>query len=247
MNGENDHTNVLKQQDIRFEDLYISLRRLEKRIYSDEEVAWLPDVEAGHRYQEEWKIRKTSSSRLIRYLGKKKVPLKILEVGCGNGWLCYHLSQIPGSMVTGIDINLIELEQAKRVFADLPDLWFIHSDLFTFLSRGERFDIVIFAASIQYFDSFEQLMRKLMACMNEGGEVHIIDSHFYSDAQIEAAKQSSAEYFARQGFDKMQSFYFHRTLGELNGFRFSFMDFPRRLLGRMLLQKNPFHWIRITK
>src|SRR4051794_13090295 len=65
----------------RFQDLYISLRNSEQRIYSDEEVGRLPEVNEENPYKEEWKLRKDSCERLVKYLTKKNRPLKILEVG----------------------------------------------------------------------------------------------------------------------------------------------------------------------
>ena len=75
-----------------FEQLYVDLRSNEQRIYSDEEVAWLPDVDEDHVHKKEWQIRKVSAEKLVQYLKHKKRPLKILEVGCGNGWLSCQLS-----------------------------------------------------------------------------------------------------------------------------------------------------------
>src|SRR6059058_1085116 len=82
-----------------FESAYIDLRIAEKRMYTDEEVAWLPEVDEEHVHKKEWDIRKLSCAKLTRYLGNKRRPLKILEIGCGNGWLSYQLSQIPDSNV----------------------------------------------------------------------------------------------------------------------------------------------------
>src|SRR5215467_13900511 len=103
-------------QDEFFEKNYIALRTREKRIYSDDELRTLPSVPTNHPHFKEWAIRKKSCDQFIRYLESKKTILSILEVGCGNGWLSYQLSRIPGSKVIAVDINLTELRQAARVF-----------------------------------------------------------------------------------------------------------------------------------
>ena len=54
-----------------FEQLYIDLRCCEKRLYTDEEVTWLPDINEDHIHSKEWKIRKSSCEKLIRYLWNK--------------------------------------------------------------------------------------------------------------------------------------------------------------------------------
>src|SRR5947209_7985293 len=108
-----------------FEKAYISLRKSEGRLFADYEVLQLPDVSEGHPYYKEWHIRKRSSKRLFRHLQSLNKPLSILEVGCGNGWLSALLSQLAGSTITGIDINLFELDQAKKLFAALNNVQFI--------------------------------------------------------------------------------------------------------------------------
>jgi ubiquinone/menaquinone biosynthesis C-methylase UbiE len=228
-----------------FEQLYIDLRSNEKRIYTDEEVVWLPDVNEDHIHRKEWEIRKISCQKLTRYLSNKKRSLKILEVGCGNGWFSYQLSQIRDSNVVGLDINLPELQQAERVFTATPNLSFIHGNINALL-EFEKFDIIVFAASIQYFSSFSKVIKTMFGRLNDKGEIHITDSHFYYQTEVEGAKQRSRKYFYSKGFNKMNDFYFHHTLKELDGFNSMILYNPNSLISRAF-KKNPFHWICIKK
>jgi len=107
-------------REILFEKKYIVIRSLENRLCTDEELAKLPDLPAEHPHHREWEIRRRSVQRLVRYLAGRKRPLEILEVGCGNGWLTHHLAELPGTKVTGIDINFTELQQAARYSAMIP-------------------------------------------------------------------------------------------------------------------------------
>src|SRR5580700_8334304 len=108
-----------------FERNYHELRLSEKRIYTDNQIAKLPEIEASHVHHVEWNFRKRSSGQLIALLKKKNKKLNILEVGCGNGWLSAKLAQIVDVQVTGIDINKIELIQAVTVFGNKQNLDFI--------------------------------------------------------------------------------------------------------------------------
>ena len=148
MNVRHYHRMLSTRSANEFESVYVDLRIAEKRMYSDEEVVWLPEVDEQHIHKKEWDIRKSSCKRLTRYLTNKKRPLKILEVGCGNGWLSYQLSQIPYSDVTGLDINQTEIRQAERVFAGITNLRFIYGELDARSLQLEKFDVVVFAASI---------------------------------------------------------------------------------------------------
>ncbi len=163
-----------------FEDLYIDVRRQEKRVYSDCELMFLPDVDPSHIHYKEWQTRKHSSQRLINYLSKKNKPLNILEIGCGNGWLSSKLSSILNSNVIGLDINRCEIRQAERVFKK-DNLEFVCRQSFgPELFEGVKFDIILFAAAIQYFPSVKSTLQNAFKCLAANGEIHIMDTPFYN-------------------------------------------------------------------
>src|SRR4051812_8440768 len=78
---------------------YIDTRKKEQRLFADEHVRHLPNVPASHLLFKEWQVRKLSAKKLGDYLRKKKTRLKILEVGCGNGWLAAAMARIPATEV----------------------------------------------------------------------------------------------------------------------------------------------------
>jgi len=77
--AKNIHKRDCQNLKMDFEELYIAVRQQEKRIYTDEQLQLLPDID--HIYYDEWKIRKRSSERLTAYLQRKRNFFKILEVG----------------------------------------------------------------------------------------------------------------------------------------------------------------------
>ena len=225
-----------------FEHYYFLLRKKEGRVYSDDEVKELPLVSLSHPLRKEWAMRKESCNRLVRYFTAMQRPLNILEVGCGNGWLCNQLAAIPGAIVTGLDKNEAELKQAARVF---PFINFIYSDRIDFF--GERkFDAIVFAASFQYFRSAKEILQSSICCLKEKGEVQILDTHFYSNGGSAEAMARSNEYFASLGFPQMSGFYFHHTMDDLDGFNHDVLYNPKKTFNK-LFNKNPFPWIRIKK
>jgi len=226
-----------------FEPLYTALRSIEGRIYSDAQVGKLPEISEGHLYREEWAIRKVSCKKLTNYLKKKKRSLKILEVGCGNGWLSHQLSKVQSSYVVGLDINLLELRQAERVFVAVPNLAFVYGDIDSAFLGSQKFDIVVLAATVQYFDHLPEIIRKVMERLNDGGEIHLVDSHFYNAPEAEKARRRSAQYFEERGFERMKEFYFHHSFEELNHFRYTILYNPDSLVTRIMRNRNPFHWI----
>ena len=87
------------EMDEKFERLYVEVRKKEGRLYSNDELKNLPEISESHHLYNEWRLRKESYKRLIKYLQSQNSSLKIVEPGCGNGWLSNRLALIPGSKV----------------------------------------------------------------------------------------------------------------------------------------------------
>lgn len=229
-----------------FNDNYIQIRNAEQRIYSDKEVIMLPYVSGEHPYYKEWLIRGNSSRKLIKYIRKRIINPDILEIGCGNGWLSNSLSKIPGSKVTGIELNTLELQQAERVFAHQPNLRFAYGDFNLMKPDGTLYDIVILAASVQYFYSVKFVFEKICDhFLKPGGEIHIIDSPFYRDKDMAAARLRTKEYYLSLGFPEMIPHYFHHTFSELEIFQYRFINNAAIKYFPFLKKTGPFQWIRV--
>lgn len=230
-----------------FETHYLRLRASEGRIYKDEEVAQLPTIATSHPHYEEWQIRNESSQTLIDYLQRKKQPKDILEIGCGNGWLSHRLSVIPGVKVIGTDINFTEIQQAARIFQHISNLHFIYVHIEPGVFKEKKFDIIVFAASLQYFESLTEIINNTLRLLKPNGEIHIIDSAFYSLSELGAAKQRSRLYYQEAGFPEMANCYFHHRLDDLDNYNYKILYDPKSLFNKLLRNKNPFPWIRIRQ
>lgn len=226
-----------------FEELYIALRQKEGRMYNEKEIAELPLVAASHPYYKEWLIRKRSCSKLLRYIKRHGHICNILEIGCGNGWLSAQLALVTKTNVTGIDINTIELEQAKKVFRNISNLTFKEGDIYSGILGDEKFDMIVFAASVQYFESLKEIIKTAMSYLTLQGEIHIVDSHLYQPYEIAPAMQRSKKYFTDIGFQEMTHFYFHHCIQEIEIFPFSILYNPNSGINKLLFRKSPFHWI----
>lgn len=169
----------------------------------------------------------------------------ILEVGSGNGWLSAKLANLEESTVTGIDINKTEINQARRVFRGKTNISFAAADLMN-VEFDVNFDIILFAASIQYFSSFDNITREALSLLEKGGEIHFLDSHFYQAKDLERARERSRSYYRSIGFDTMAEFYFHHSFESLKNYRHSLLFNPLNLKNRLFAKQNPFPWIRIT-
>lgn len=186
-----------------FETVYAAVRRKERRLLTDAQVAGLPNG-SGLWNAGEWRLRWEGAEALQDQLSRHGRGLRVLEVGCGNGWLSGRLSR-KGHDVLGIDVVTDELEQAARVF---PATDFARADLFTSALPRDHFDAVIFAASIQYFADLPAVMKVAFTLLAPGGTVHLLDTILYTDAlAAEMAGTRTAAYYRRLGYPAMADHY----------------------------------------
>ena len=233
-----------------FEEAYLALRKREGRVYSDEVLAHLPQVPAGHPLEREWAIRRTSLVRLMGHLRGLNRPLEILDLGCGNGWMSKHLAHLPEARVLGADLGAVELEQAARVFATAENLRFQRLDIFE--DDPGRFDVVVMGASVQYFSDLPHLVSRLRSLLNDGGQIHVFDSPFYSEQDVAGARARSEAYYTEHGFPELAAHYNHHAWAEMKGLGAELMYNPKTLFNWFWLRvlkraETPFPWWMLLK
>lgn len=227
---------------------YAGLRQREQRMYSDDEVALLPLASSGNPHRKEFQQRLHGLYRLQHYLNRNYPQGRMLELGCGNGWLASFLTE--GSMreALGMDINLPELEQAARVFGPDYVTW-VQADIFSLDLPPGSFDAIVLASAIQYFPDLKALLNWLITLLTPEGTLHLIDSPLYSPEQVDAARDRSDQYFRKMAAPEMASQYFHHSFEPLSGLNWRYGYRPTlwqlvkvRATG---YKPSPFPWILI--
>lgn len=194
-------------------EAYLALRAQEGRLLSDEAVRGLPFTAPVPALQREWTWRKRSFLRLRRYLSAQygTQPLRVLDLGCGNGWMSNRLAEQPHWSVWAVDINEAELQQGDRLFAR-DNLAFVFADVLADALPANTFDLVVMAAAAQYFPDMARLRTALRRVLKSGGVAHCIDTPFYPDTAAQtAARRRSVEYYTGAGAPEMADYYFHHT------------------------------------
>lgn len=227
-----------------FEALYAEARKKERRVLTDEQVARLPDGK-GLWNAAEWRIRSKSATRLLQSLNAQGNALRVLEVGCGNGWLSGRMAAA-GHLVLGIDAFTEELEQAARVF---PSVSFARADLHSSTSQVGSFDAIVFAASIQYFDSPQAVMKRALDLLARNGSIHILDSILYpSEATAAAAQERTCNYYAQLGVPALAAHYHAHALGDFMPYGAAVISVPRSRFMQLLSgNASPFTHLVIWK
>ena len=202
--SQKDKIYYLTEKQLDFSEAYVKLREKENRILTNNEVALLPYLK---RY--EWPLREKSTERFIRYISSKtKKSLQVLEIGCGNGWFSNKIASFAKkNKIVGLDINIQELKQASHVFQK-ENLYFAYGNIFKIEETfKEQFDIIVLNGTTQYFPDFKLLLTTLLTFLKSEGEIHIIDSPFYTASEIKNAKERTINYYTNLGFPKMSENY----------------------------------------
>ncbi|MGA3113160.1 MAG: class I SAM-dependent methyltransferase [Syntrophobacteraceae bacterium] len=100
--------------------------------------------------------------------------LRVLELGCGTGWLSTLLANYYGCSVTAIDFNAVAIEQAKRISeavglkaANNPQ--FEVADLFLF--DGPAYDVVISHGVLHHTNNCIEGIRKACGLTKKHGHI----------------------------------------------------------------------------
>lgn len=94
--------------------------------------------------------------------------LDIVDVGCGNGWICERLT--PYGRVTGTDL-VDEALQAAR--SRLPNVTFISGDLFTVPLPEASFDVVVSLEVMSHVADQQAFLKRLAALLRPGGRAFL--------------------------------------------------------------------------
>ncbi len=228
---------------------YLELRQNEGRLYTDELVLTLPEIPSSLSAAREWMIRKRSTDRLIKELETRR-HAKIAEIGCGNGWLINYMSKSLPFDFCGIDINEVELNQAARIVGDSEKMSFVYGDIFSQSFTGFSADVFILAGAIQYFPDSKALLQRLLSLLRPKGEIHILDSPFYNERDLNTARGRSEKYLEGKGETLMQNYYFYHSWESIQFVQYELLYDPSSIINRLrrlMIIDSPFPWIKITK
>jgi SAM-dependent methyltransferase len=111
-------------------------------------------------------------------------PLHVLDLGAGNGWLCYRLT-LRGHRAVALDWRSDEVDGLgagagydQHVTAPIPRV----AASFDAIPLLGAFDVVVFNAAIHYSTALPHTLREAIRVTRSGGRVVVLDSPFYRHA-----------------------------------------------------------------
>jgi SAM-dependent methyltransferase len=149
------------------------------------ELLALPYLQAGP-FARQWAVRARSYERLLDAVVQplehaRGRVLRVLDLGAGNGWLCYRLAQ-RGHDCLALDWrrDAVDGLGAGAAYAARLATGFGRVQAsFDAIPTPRAFDLVVFNAAIHYTPSLEHTVRQAASVTLAGGRVVILDSPFY--------------------------------------------------------------------
>jgi len=171
----------------RFRQAYAEHRATEGHASLDARV--LPYVTSGPLARQ-WSVRARSweafERRVLRPARRRadvraSGPLRVLDLGAGNGWLA-HRAAIAGAEAVALDVRGDRVDglgasppgsAVERVVASFEAI----------PVAGGEFDVVVFNAALHYAEDLGAALREARRVTRVGGRVVVLDSPFYRSAE----------------------------------------------------------------
>ena len=185
---------------------YARHRAAEGRGYRGDALRALPYLRSGP-FARQWAVRsRTFDAFVRRVLDRLKPNSDILDLGAGNGWLCYRVAQ-KGHRCVALDTrddHVDGLGAAQEFLEEDPDLFRCVTASFEDLPFApESFDVTLFNASLHYAQDLARTLAEASRVTRHGGILAILDSPFYrraadGEAMVADKKSRGAVAFGAQ-------------------------------------------------
>ncbi len=227
-----------------FEALYTKMRTKENRMVSDAELRHLPDTFFYTLHRQEWKKRAEVVYKFLDYIKRPEGKFKVMDLGCGGGWLGGRIAQMPQFEVVGVDIHGGLLERGAKVFAE-EDIRFVCGDIFEDIAELNSFDVIVVCDALMYFPKLEKLINRCRQYLKPGGELHLIENTFYTEKEREIAIQKKQTHLQDIGCEEMMEYLTFHSETDLHIYDYNYLYKPSGFLRMFSDKKSPYPWIRI--
>lgn len=226
----------------------------------------LPFQDLNGRFRDDWKIRARSFQALIH---KVCVPLEhqldrrlgVLDLGAGNGWLSHQLA-LRGHHVAAIDLLTNSSDGLGAHIHYHAAFIPVQAEFDHLPFTGAQADMVIFNASLHYSTCYEHTLSEALRVLEPSGQIVILDSPVYQEAESGATMVREREEKFRRDFGfasnsiPSQNYLTYQTLESLSkslkiewklirmnyGWRWELRPWKARLLGT----REPAQFMLIT-
>ena len=146
----------------------------------------LPFKDITGKLTDQWKIRALTFRYFTRHILnpialRTPRPLRILDLGAGNGWLSYRLAQMNHQPVA-VDLLTNDTDGLGAAIHYKPAFFpRVQATLTQLPFEDQAFDLALFNASFHYAEDLVETLAEALRCVAPGGTVVIADSPWYKE------------------------------------------------------------------
>jgi len=166
---------------------YETVRQAEGRGFDDPAYyRALPFEDQTGKFQNDWRIRAKSYQALVErvlrpWANRRDGPLRILDLGSGNGWLAYRLAQ-QGHCVAGVDLLVNAFDGlGAHVYYDAAFVP-LQAEFDRLPLAGDQVDLAVFNGSLHYSTDYAATLGEALRVLRQEAPLVIMDSPVYRDA-----------------------------------------------------------------
>jgi SAM-dependent methyltransferase len=139
----------------------------------------LPSVPTTDPHAGEWQIRRETYHHFLRHvLAAGPLPLHVLDLGAGNGWLSHRLSTLGHRAVAvdALDDADDGLGAARHYDTAFP---LVQADFDALPFAAAQFDLVVFNGSLHYAPDMTATLERAHRLLAPGGALAVMDSPMF--------------------------------------------------------------------
>lgn len=201
---------LLPEREAHFQDFikeYETIRRAEGRGAQDPSFyRALPFEDLSGQFQGDWRIRARSYRVLLKRVlppMEKEVsqPLKVLDLGAGNGWLSNRLT-MHGHHLAAVDLAVNQFDGLGAHRNYHTNFTPVQAEFDRLPFHTDDADLVIFNAAFHYATSYLDTLKESLRVLRRGGQVVIMDTPIYHHPESgeQMVREREAQFEAQFGF-----------------------------------------------
>lgn len=200
-----------RQTGMDFRRAYAEQRAREGRRLDRVQLYAVPYLEHGPLARQ-WSVRARTYEAFMRRVllpeaARLTRPLRMLDIGAGNGWLCHRAARA-GCEATALDFRDDDVDGlgAARTFLDTNAARFdrVAASFESLPVASASVDVAVFNASLHYATDLSRVLCEAHRAVRPGGRLVILDSPFYAHdehgrAMIAEKRRNATAQFGERG------------------------------------------------
>jgi SAM-dependent methyltransferase len=160
----------------------------------------LPTVAPGDPHATEWLIRRETYHHLLGHvLAAGPLPLHVLDLGAGSGWLSHRLAAL-GHRAVAVDAIDDEVDGLGATRHYATGFAAVQADFDALPFAPGQFDLVVFNGSLHYAPDAAATLERAHCMLASGGTLVVMDSPMFSaDGDGSAMVSAKLKQFTSSG------------------------------------------------